>query len=134
MSNWKGCLPLAAERADLIPYQATRIVANDRKRFWPIASKKPRFWVSKELIAWKMNWRIIGLHGRQLLRRRASFSAHSRHAEVLKRIGDRAGHLRHVCGEAGLALDIGIDGVGGCLALLFGEDGLLFEKRREELV
>src|SRR5258708_18069377 len=29
LSNWKGCLPLAEERADLIPYHATRMVAND---------------------------------------------------------------------------------------------------------
>jgi hypothetical protein len=54
LSKWNGDLPLAAERADLIPYHAMRIVANERKRFWPIASKKPRFWVSKVLMAWKM--------------------------------------------------------------------------------
>src|SRR5260370_8705597 len=65
LSKWKECLPLAEESADLIPNQAMRMVANDRKRFWPIASKKPRFWVSKVLMAWK----IVGLHSRQLLRR-----------------------------------------------------------------
>src|SRR6267142_3583393 len=61
-------------------------------------------------------------------------SAGSRHAEVLQRIGDGAGHLSHVAGERGPAADVGIDGVGGGLALLLGEDGLLFEKRSEELV
>ena len=45
---------LAAERADLMPYHAMRIVANDRNRFWPMVSKKPGFWVSKGLMAWKM--------------------------------------------------------------------------------
>jgi type IV secretion system protein TrbI len=76
----------------------------------------------------------IGLHGRQLPRRWASFAAHSRHAEVLKRIAERAGHLRQVGRKASLALNVGVDGVGGGLALLLGEDGLLFEKRGEELV
>ena len=57
-----------------------------------------------------------------------------RHTEVLKRIGQRAGHLRHVGGEAGLALDVGVDDVGGGLSLLFGKDGLLFQQRSEEFV
>jgi len=30
--------------------------------------------------------------------------------------------------------DIGINGVGSCVALLFCQDGLLFQKRREEFV
>src|SRR5580658_3677345 len=76
----------------------------------------------------------IGLHCRQLLRRRASVSARLRHAEVLKLIGDRSSHLGDVAGHAGLATDIGVDGAGGSVALLLREDGLLFEKRREELV
>src|SRR5271170_2228516 len=57
LSKWKGDRPLAAERADLMPNHAIRMVANDRKRFWPMVSKKPRFWVSRVLMAWKMNCR-----------------------------------------------------------------------------
>src|ERR1700684_1157069 len=56
-SNWKEGLPLAEESADLMPNQTTRMVANERKRFWPMESKKPRFWVSRLLMAWKMYWR-----------------------------------------------------------------------------
>src|SRR5882762_9503520 len=46
LSKWRKCLPLAEERADFTPYQTTRIVAKERKRFCPIASKKPRFCVA----------------------------------------------------------------------------------------
>src|SRR5216683_1441958 len=42
--------------------------------------------------------------------------------------------LRTVTACGSFAANVGIDGVGGGLALLLGEDGLLFEKRREELV
>jgi hypothetical protein len=42
--------------------------------------------------------------------------------------------LSHVAGHAGLATDVGVNGVGGGVALLLREDGLLFEKRREEFV
>src|SRR6266403_541691 len=61
-------------------------------------------------------------------------SASSRHAEVLQRIGDGAGDLAHICGQARLPGNIGVDGVGGGVALLLGDDGLLFEKRGEEFV
>jgi hypothetical protein len=46
--------------------------------------------------------------------------------------GKGSRHLRHV--EAGLALDVGIDGVSRRLALLLGKIGLHFEKRGEEFV
>src|SRR5260370_40741702 len=61
-------------------------------------------------------------------------SARSRHAEVFERIGNGACDLAHISGQAGLPGNIGVDGVGGGVALLLGDDGLLFEKRREELV
>jgi hypothetical protein len=51
LSKWRKCFPPADDKADFTPYQTTRMVANERKRFWPIASKKPRFRVGKLLIA-----------------------------------------------------------------------------------
>src|SRR5882757_914416 len=57
-----------------------------------------------------------------------------RHPEVLQRIRERTGELRQVSGKAGAAADVGIDGVGGQLALLLRSDDLLFEKRREQFV
>src|SRR5207253_8829534 len=47
LSNSKKGLPLAEDRADFTPCQTTRIVAKARNRFCPMASKKPRFWVSR---------------------------------------------------------------------------------------
>src|SRR5258707_2397501 len=70
----------------------------------------------------------------RLLRHGISASARSRHAEVLQRIGDGAGDLVHISGEAGLPRNIGVDGGGSGVALLLGDDGLVFEKRREEVV
>src|SRR5882724_1018692 len=57
-----------------------------------------------------------------------------RHAEVLQRIGECAGDLGHISGQAGLPRNIGVYGAGGGIALLLGDDGLLFEKGRKEFV
>src|ERR1700704_6641679 len=57
-----------------------------------------------------------------------------RHAEVLQRVGQGGGDLRHVPGKAGTAADVGVDGVGCGFAVLLGQDGLLFKKRGEKLV
>src|SRR4029077_2261833 len=51
-----------------------------------------------------------------------------RHAEVLQRIGECAGDLCHISGQAGLPGNIGIYGACGGIALLFGDDCLLFKK------
>src|ERR1700730_6326070 len=132
LSKWNGCLPPAAASADLVPYQATRMVANMRNRCWPMASKKPRFWVSRSLMALKMNCKksvcirtglLSRIRGKQLW-----------HAEGFERICDAAGDSGQISGERGAARDVGVDGVGSGLALLFGDDGLLLEERCKELV
>ena len=71
----------------------------------------------------------VGLHGRRLLRRKGVFFRTLRHAEVLNGTGETAGHLGNVPAEAGIPSDIDVDGVGGLVALLFGEDG--FSSRSE---
>src|ERR1043166_3065029 len=57
-----------------------------------------------------------------------------RHAEVLQGIGQSAGQLIHVAGEGGVPRDVGVDAVGGHLALLLRRDDLLLEKRGKEFV
>ena len=47
----EGMLAASCGESGFTPYQTTRMVANKRKRFCPIASKKPRFCVSRLLIA-----------------------------------------------------------------------------------
>jgi hypothetical protein len=42
--------------------------------------------------------------------------------------------LSHISGKVGTSRDVGVDGIGRGLALLLRDNGLLFEKRREELV
>src|SRR5271156_612817 len=64
----------------------------------------------------------------------ASFFHTLGHAEVLNRTGQAACHLRNVAGEAGIPSDINVDGVGGLIALLFGEDGLLLKERSQKFV
>src|SRR5882724_9351687 len=108
------------------------MVANMRKRFCPMASKKPRFCVRRSLIALYMNWRKSVCMGSAPSD--AGWVKQLRHAEVLKRTGQRAGDLGHVPRKAGTTADVGIDGVSGHFTLLFGRDGLLFEKRSEQLV
>src|SRR5258705_8576643 len=99
LSNWKGCLPLAADRADFTPYQTMRMVANMRKRFCPMASKKPRFCVRRSLIALYMNWRKSVCMGSAPSD--AGWVKQLRHAEVLKRTRQRARDLGHISRKAG---------------------------------
>src|SRR5882762_4621971 len=126
LSKWKKCLPLAADKADLTPYQTMRMVANMRNRFCPMASKKPRFCVRRSLIALYMNSRKSVCMGSAPSD--AGWVKQLRHAEVLKRPGQRAGDFCHVLRKAGTTADVGIDGVSGHFTLLFGRDGLLLEK------
>ena len=75
---------------------------------------------------------IVGLHGCGSLDAAGSFPL--RHLKALKRTRQRARDLGHVACEVCAPLDVGIDGVGRGLALLLGNDGLLFKKRGEEFV
>src|SRR6476661_2686013 len=113
LSNWKVYLPLAADSADLTPYQATKMVANMRNRFCPMASKKPRFCVRRSLIAWYRNCRKSVCMGSAP----SDDEKQLRHAEVLQRVGQSTGNPAHVSGQVGATADVGIDGVGGGFAL-----------------
>ena len=51
------------------------------------------------------------------------------HPEVLEGIGDRGGDLREIAGEGSPSGNVGVDGIGGGFALLFGSDSLQLQQR-----